>query len=921
MGLAGGGERRMMGLAKMTPGGWAYYAKEIAAGAEDYFTAHMEESGRWMGRGAETLGLSGHVETEGLSRLFGHGCDPVSGAVLGHCFGSDGRAVAGYALSFSPPKSVSILWALAPGEVASRVREGHDAAVAAALDFLQDHAAFTRRGHGGLIQERTTGFVAAGFVHRTSRAGDPQLHTHVLVANKVRAVSDGRWLAIDGRELYEVQKAAGMLYKAALRVELSARLGVGWGEVDPDGGAEIVGVPDPLIRLFSKRRVQVEAFAARLVGEKEALLGRSLTGDERAATYQLAAYQTRTSKAEGGETTAQLRDRWRAEAAAGAMPAEGWLGEVFARQGVHQDQAMRGGLGLASSLDLMVAQVIDSIERDHSTWGRAQVVESLTVVLPGRSIDSADMLRRAVEAGADVVLAHPDMVLLTCLDRADLRHGGRRYSTWWTLRTEQAILDTVENGRGASVAVVVPDVVESLVSGLEPDQAGAVRRLCGSGERVAVMVGPAGSGKTASLAAARQAWQAAGVAVRGVAPSAVAAGVLSEQAAIPSDTLAKFLHQVANGQVNLKRGEVIVCDEASMISTRDLAALVLLAESAEAKVVLVGDHHQLGAVQAGGLFRLLAFDANAVELTGVRRFTDPWEAEATLRLRAGDRSVIGEYIDQGRVRSGEGDQVLDTAHQAWLEARAAGRSVMVMATDHDTVDQLALRARAARVAAGLVEPDGLVVGVQTVGVGDEIVTTGNDRRLVTTAGGWVRNGDRWQITARGPSRSLELASLHGRGQVTLPGSYVGQHVTLAYAVTVHKAQGVTVDQGVLVVDPSTSAEHLYVGMTRGRHHNLACVNIEPRGDEHQHREPRTASHVLAAALQPSSSEIPATQTLRDELDHTARSSGLCATIIDGLGRSRRHSLDHPARQGSQLQASTPWSDTRAPKTSGTSPDL
>jgi hypothetical protein len=152
-----------------------------------------------------------------------------------------------------------------------------------------------------------------------------------------------------------------------------------------------------------------------------------------------------------------------------------------------------------------------------------------------------------------------------------------------------------------------------------------------------------------------------------------------------------------------------------------------------------------------------------------------------------------------------------------------------------------MRARAARVAAGQVEPDGLVVGVQTVGAGDEIVTTGNDRRLVTTTGAWVRNGDRWQITARGPNHSLQLASLHGRGQVTVPGEYVEQHVTLAFAVTVHKAQGVTVDQGVLVVDRSTSAEHLYVGLTRGRHHNLACVNIEPAGDEHQHREPLAAS--------------------------------------------------------------------------------
>jgi thymidine kinase len=580
-------------------------------------------------------------------------------------------------------------------------------------------------------------------------------------------------------------------------------------------------------------------------------------------------------------------------------------------------------LGLSESLEMMVAAVINLLERDHSTWGRAQVIEALTVVLPTESIDSAEMLRGAVEAAADAALAHPDVVLLTCPDRSDLRHGGLRYSTWWTLRTEQAVLDTVKTGRAAKVAVVAPDRVEPAVSGLGDDQADAVRRLCCGGERVAVMVGPAGSGKTASLAATRHAWQAEGIRVRGVAPSAVAAGVLAEQAGIPGETLAKFLHQAVNGQISIKRGEVIVCDEASMVSTRDLAALILLAEAADAKVVLVGDHHQLGSVQAGGLFRLLAFDARTVELTSVHRFADGWEAEATRRLRAGDQSVIGEYVDRGRVRSGGRDEVLDNAHHAWMQARSQGRSVMVMAADHDTVDQLALRARAARVATGQVEPDGLVVGNQTVGVGDEIVTTGNDRRLVTTTGAWVRNGDRWQITTRGAHNSLTLVSLHGRGTVTVPGAYVEDHVTLGYAVTVHKAQGVTVDEGVLVVDGSTSSEHLYVGMTRGRHHNLACVDTEAARDEHQHPTPRSASRVLAGALRRSSNEPSATETLRGELDHIGQPSGLQAAIMDSLRQRQRRNARHPALQQPlpQTQPPTPINDSPLPTTTLDRPEL
>ncbi len=320
-------------MAKIAPDGWAYYAKEVAAGVEGYFVGHGEETGCWAGRGADALGLSGQVDSDGLSRLFGQGVHPLSGAALCRPFGPDTTAVAAYALSFSPPKSVSVLWALAPAGVADQVRQGHDAAVAAALEFLQDHAGFCRRGHGGTLQEATGGYLAAVFVHRTSRAGDPQLHSHVLVANKVQAASDGQWLAVDGRELFEVQKAAGMLYKAALRAELTARLGVAWTDVDDNGGAEIEGVPDRLIRQFSKRRGQVEAAAARLAGEREAALGRSLTGDERAAVFQLAAYQSPAAKGkEMAETTAELKARWRSEAAAAGLPTDRWLGRVLGRR-------------------------------------------------------------------------------------------------------------------------------------------------------------------------------------------------------------------------------------------------------------------------------------------------------------------------------------------------------------------------------------------------------------------------------------------------------------------------------------------------------------------------------------------------------------------------------------------------------------
>ena len=405
----------MMGLAKMGPEGWRYYAEEIGLGREDYFAGHGEEQGRWVGRCAEALGLTGTVGPEEMERLFGHGRHPVTDKALGRRFahGKQGGAegVAGYATSFSPPKSISLLWALAGESVSDEVRAAHDAAVAAALEFLQDHAAFTRRGKGGAVQVPTDGYIAAAFVHRTSRAGDPQLHTHVLVSGKVRASADARWLSLDGRELFEVAKAAGLIYKAGLRAELTRRLRVAWTPVDRAGASEVAGVPAGLIEHFSRRRAEVEARAAQLVSQKETALSRSRGATERAAAFQLAAYQSRAAKVTGGETSAEMRARWCREASEAGHAPERWL-TVALEPGTANGQRVRGHAArVPGSQDAFVAEVLESLEARQSTWGRADVAEALAVeVAPVAR--SADAVRKLVDAATDVLLADSQVVRL-----------------------------------------------------------------------------------------------------------------------------------------------------------------------------------------------------------------------------------------------------------------------------------------------------------------------------------------------------------------------------------------------------------------------------------------------------------------------------------------------------------------------------
>jgi conjugative relaxase-like TrwC/TraI family protein len=863
----------------MTLGSWRYYDHELRV--EDYFLGHGEEQGAWVGSGAAALGLSGTVGEGQLARLFDEGRHPFTGEPLGLSYRHDSKrtVVTGFALSFSPPKSVSLVGAFGGAPVAGEVRAAHDAAVTAALRFLEDHAGFSRTGRGGVFQVDTEGFVAACFTHHTSRAGDPQLHAHVLVANKVRC-ADGKWRSLDGRELFAFQKAAGMLYNATLRVELTARLGVEWEPVDRNGQADIRGVPRGLIERFSKRRKEVEVRGAQRIAAAEARLGRTLTDDERAEQYQFATYETRAAKTDH-EDEATLGGRWRTEAAAAGWEPDLWLPATLGRS--------REGT-LVRSTEVAEPAVVDELVGElaevRSTWGRAEVAKAVARRLPPDLADHADAGRAWIETTSVAVLAHPEVVTLAGpltgevpdgLRRRDglpthERHGTSRHSTRETLRREGEVLDAVSRGRDAGVAVAAQKLVERAVidHNLGDDQAAALRRVCLGGETVLCVVGPAGAGKTRLMRAAGDVWAASGITVRGLAVSAVAAGVLTEESGLSSETLAKFLYEQerpnAEPAFRLAPGEVVVLDESGMVSTADLARLVGAVQGAGAKLVLVGDHRQLGAVDAGGLFRLLVADSRAAELSEVRRFSDLWEAKASLRLRSGDASVLDEYHARGRIAGGDQDEMVEEAFSAWLSARRAGESVVVVAPDHAMVDALALRARAVRVKAGEVEPGGLVTGAQVVGQGDEIVTTRNDRRLITTTGVWVRNGDRWCIDTRHPDGSLVVCHLGNRGRVVLPAPYVAGHVALAYAVTVHKAEGVTVDRAVLLADSATMAEHLYVGMTRGRHENRACVVTEAASTGHDHRPPPGPVEVLAAVMRRSSAEVSATETLRQELD-------------------------------------------------------
>jgi conjugative relaxase-like TrwC/TraI family protein len=337
-----------------------YYLGMVADGLEEYYTNAREAPGVWMGRSAERLGLVGEVDGEALHRVLDHR-DPRTGTRLTRAQGAP--KVPGFDATFCAPKSVSLLFALGDPEISNEVRNAHDAAVSAALRVLEDVAARSRRGKGGAERMVAEGFVGAAFRHRTSRAGDPHLHTHVLAANLVYSPQDQRWSALDARPLYGWAKTVGYLYEAQLRVELTRRLGVEWTPVRR-GIADIKGIPTKTLRAFSRRRAEIEAHMAKR--------GETTARAAQVATYATRKPKDRTVEAEG------LVPEWRDRARSLGLDGDA-LARLVGR--VAPAPAPEPGATPAEALFAVLAAP-DGLTAQVSTFGRKEVLQGICDRLP-----------------------------------------------------------------------------------------------------------------------------------------------------------------------------------------------------------------------------------------------------------------------------------------------------------------------------------------------------------------------------------------------------------------------------------------------------------------------------------------------------------------------------------------------------------
>jgi conjugative relaxase-like TrwC/TraI family protein len=800
----------------------AYYVEQLP----NYYLQSGEPRGLWHGEGARMLGLRDEVKDEHFLAAMA-GMDPARpDRHLGRRY--DDTSVRGFDVTASAPKSVSLLFALGDDEVRRAVLDAHDSAVQTVGKWIEDHAHTRYRIGGEVAVVDATGIVAAAFRQHTSRALDPQLHTHLVIANRVKSPDD-RWLALDARLIKHDQQTLSALYHVALRSELTGRLGVRWN-IPEHGIAEIADMPEALLVEFSTRTGAV----ARRIEEKLdrfiATMERDPTPRERWKLEREAAIDSRPAKVKGVDA-ASLHQAWAEQAAAlGFDPPSvvaNTIGHVVGQDDINPEQTAQ-----------IARAAMKAMAEKQSTWRPTELQRELAAQVPTDSTVPARELVAWLDDVADyVVRNHCVDISKPVLAGALLRKDGRpvtesvvdRALTTQAILDQEAALVTWADRRLRYVGVDNPAAMNQADLDLNIAQAAAAAAVAGTDDLVLV-VGPAGTGKTTALAPAVAQLRAEGRVVFGVAPSATAADVLQYETGVVADTVDKLLieHRLQrppDHRYDLPIGATVLVDEAGMISTTKLSELADLADVKGWRVALVGDPLQFSAVGRGGMFGMLVDTFGAIELGRVHRFEHAWERDATLRMRRGDVTVVDDYDSNDRLHGGTTTQMERAAVRRWWEHRTNGDTVLLMAPNNEAVERLNQRCQQQRINAGDIDADGprVCAGPYRIRCRDEITTRHNDRRLVTDRGEMIRNRATWTVDYVHPDRSMTVTGQHGT--VRLPASYVTEHVELAYACTDHGAQGRTVTAGVLFIDRPTDVRNVYVAMSRGTTTNEAFIAI------------------------------------------------------------------------------------------------
>ena len=931
------------------------------AGAMSYYTAVGEPPGEWAGKGAATLGLSGVVDADVIERLYQENTGPggellvkrrpsraasdreaaaVAAYLVAHPYasatelaevraaerGKDPRQVPYFDLTISAVKSVSVLHA--SYRVAARqARQRGDQDRAAALDaradeleaalmdsareavaWLERHATYTRTGHHSARTGEWrdgAGLVASLFLHHLSRDGDPQLHVHVAIWNRVQRAdgADGKWRTLDSRSLHNQRLAVAPVADRILETKLTA---LGYVMVPrPDGnGAEIGGVGQDVKDLFSSRAVAVTGELDRLAREYQAVHGKPPSRRTLWLLHQQAGQNTRRTKAQARRTIAgqtgaaepteaQRLAAWEAQTARREIQALSAVHEHVAAVAASQ-RAAHARATLDDAAKHRAARIaVAEVQKHRAVWSMAQlrfeVHRALPVLQAGTDgpavVDEVARLAVSGRTGTNVVqVTAPDITDVTSLGVRASDGGSiyrppneERYCTLAHLDIEEQILEAT---RRIMPQLVGRDQARVAIdqTGLNAEQRDAVQMMLTATAAMAVLVAPAGAGKSHTMAEFARLWTAlTGRRVIGLTTSTNAARVLAHEGLAESYNTAAFLGKTEGsdelrGPIPLHRDDVLVLDEASQLATADLAMICEAARQAGARIIATGDTAQLGAVEAGGMFRILAQEVPAAQLHEVRRFDAAWERQASIQLRDGAPAAAAAYDRHGRIRGADYEAAYDRAASLWLADHLRGKDVLLLAGSNAEAADLARRVQVKLTQLGTTgPPQAALADGNHAGTGDLVRARLNTH--IDADGCPLTNRDTLQITAfRGSDVEVRRQRLDGTwtGPFRIPRSYLAASAELAYAGNIHVAQGRTVDTAHLLVTESLSRQALYVGMTRGRQANTAHVitgTTAPPGQEPYQQA--TPESVFAAVMGRDDGDLSATEQIRQAQDWSA----------------------------------------------------
>jgi conjugative relaxase-like TrwC/TraI family protein len=755
----------VLSIHSMGQGASGYY---LQLAREDYYLEGGEPPGTWWGWMPE-----GHVRAEDLVALMrgerADGVQLVRPSKHGH--------QAGWDLTFSAPKSVSVLWAMAAPAVRASIQLMQQEAVEVALRYLERFGARARRGHGGRRFEPVK-LVAALFEHGTSRAQDPQLHTHALLMNVGRRV-DGSVGAIWSRGIYMHKMAAGALYRAELGRLLRERLGL---QLERDESSfRVAGVPESIVRVFSKRR---EAIVAELLR----------TGGEGAVASEFAALETRSRK--DVVAREQLFDRWRAEGQELGFGPEHAAGLVAAGQ-------ERTGGGVRPPLNTQ--RMLYDLTFHEARFGQRDVVRKVAEELQCGDGGALEVLREAkrVLADAEVVAVSKD-------------RGYPVYSTREMLALERRVRelqDELAARRGHEIGIARVGEVLGRHPTLRDEQRDAAVFLTAAPGSLQMLSGLAGTGKTYVQRVCREAWEGAGLRVVGAALSAKAAGELQDGSGIRSRTIASLLKAAEVTQV-LDARTVLVIDEASMVGTRQMERLLGNAAEVGAKVVLVGDPRQLLPIEAGEPFLGMLERGEHRELRCITRQREQWMRQAVLDLAEGRvGEAMAAFEEHGQLQRFAKSRAAEAALvERWSEHRSE-EPPLVLASTRAEVARLNSEIQEWRGCRG--ELGEVVSEEPKLRVGDRVVFGRNDAFL------GVRNGDVGVIEGRLAVRGDVCVLVRlGACAISVRSSELG----LGYVVTAHKAQGATAEEALVSV-VSSDQRLCYVQASRSRGDTCLLVGV------------------------------------------------------------------------------------------------